>query len=104
MDEKNQLDTRRRGGPQRGEPSGSVIGYASCALPGSAYAAELREQAAVITRECKHRGLELLEVVGERGPGTGRANGRPGLEYALDRLDSGAASGLVGVELSGLPP
>lgn len=101
MDENRQLDKREgEQSPRRSSPA-KAIGYASCALPGSAGALELKQQAEVITRECKRRGLELLEVVGEHSP-RGRATSRPGLEYALDRIDSGAASGLVVVELSRL--
>jgi DNA invertase Pin-like site-specific DNA recombinase len=99
MDEKSQLDKRPREQARRAAP---VIGYASCVLPGGASSGELREQTEVITRECKRRGLELLEVVGERSPRAGRVSGRPGLEYARDRIDCGAASGLVVVELSRL--
>jgi DNA invertase Pin-like site-specific DNA recombinase len=102
MDEKAQLDRSRMGESPRRSSHAKAIGYASCALPGSAAALELKQQAEVITRECKHRGLELLEVVGEHSPKGGRATSRPGLEYALDRLASGAASGLVVVELSRL--
>jgi DNA invertase Pin-like site-specific DNA recombinase len=79
-----------------------VIGYASCALPGSAAAGELKQQAEVITRECKRHRLELLEVVGEHSPRGGRAASRPGMDYVLDRLQSGAASGLIVVDLSRL--
>lgn len=102
MDERRQLD-KREGvqSPRRSLPA-MAIGYVSCALPGSAATAELKQQAEVITRECKRRGLELLEVVGEHSPKGGRATSRPGLEYALSRLESGAASGLVVVELSRL--
>ena len=102
MDETRQLDTREgEESPRRSSPA-KAIGYASCALPGSAAALELKQQAEVITNECKRRGLELLEVVGEHSPKGGRATTRPGLEYALDRIDSGAARGLVVVELSRL--
>ena len=79
-----------------------AIGYASCALPGTAAAAELKQRAEVITHECKARGLGLLEVVGEHSPRAGRATARPGLEYALDRIDSGDANALVVAELSHL--
>ena len=102
MDENRQLDTRGGGAAWRRSSPAKAIGYASCALPGSAAALELKQQAEAITRECKRRGLELLEVVGEHSPNGGRASSRPGLEYALDRIASGAASGLVVVELSRL--
>ena len=77
-----------------------VIGYASCVCDGAAAALELKQQTAVITRECKDRGFTLIEVVGERRPSTGKSLDRPGLTYALDRLSSGVAKGLVVVELS----
>jgi DNA invertase Pin-like site-specific DNA recombinase len=102
MDENRQLDSRSGEESRRRSSPAKAIGYASCALPGSAAALELKQQAEVITRACKSRGLELLEVVGEHSPREGRASNRPGLEYALDRLESGAASGLVVVELSRL--
>ena len=102
MDIGKQSDSHGRNREGRATSSAKAVGYASCALPGSAAAAELREQAEVITYECKLRGLELLEVAGEHSPREGRVGSRPGLEYALDRLDSGAASALVVVELSRL--
>jgi DNA invertase Pin-like site-specific DNA recombinase len=98
-----QSNSRDDGGEaeHRSSPA-KAIGYASCALPGSAAASELKQQAEVITRECKRAGIELLEVVGEHSPKGGRASSRPGLEYVLDRIESGAVSGLVVVELSRL--
>jgi DNA invertase Pin-like site-specific DNA recombinase len=101
MEENRQWGSRGRNGSPVGAPA-KAIGYASCALPGDAAATELKEQARVIAEECKRRGLELLEVVGEHSPRAGKGTARPGLEYALDRIDSGAASGLVVVELSRL--
>ncbi len=77
-----------------------VIGYASCAYAASAASLELKQQAEVITRECKRRGLALLEVVGERSPTTGKGLNRPGLAYALHRINSREAAGLVVAELS----
>lgn len=102
MDNSRQVDNASRNGERRSARSVTAIGYASCALPGSAATAELKEQAEVITYACRLRGLELLEVVGEHSPRAGRGSARPGLEYALDRLASGAASALVVVDLSRL--
>jgi DNA invertase Pin-like site-specific DNA recombinase len=102
METSTQLGSHRRNGEGRATSPAKAVGYASCALPGAAAAAELREQAEVITYECKIRGLELLEVAGEHSPRAGRVSARPGLEYALDRLDSGVADALVVVELSRL--
>lgn len=81
-------------------PGTSVVGYASCFDPGRDGSRKLRQQTSVIARECKRRGLELVEVVGEREPPTGKGLARPGLAYALDRIQSGAAQGLVVAELS----
>ncbi len=77
-----------------------VIGYASCVHAGAAAALELKQQAEVITGECKRRGFELIELVGERTPATGKGLSRPGLSYALDRIKAREASGLLVVELS----
>lgn len=77
-----------------------VIGYASCVHAGSAIGLELKQQAEMITGECNRRGFALVEVVGERAPTAGKCLSRPGLAYALDRIRSGEAGGLVVVELS----
>jgi DNA invertase Pin-like site-specific DNA recombinase len=77
-----------------------VIGYASCLSTGTADTQELKQQASTIARECKRRGLHLIEVVGEREPVTGKGLSRPGLTYALDRINCGDAKGLVVAELS----
>ena len=79
-----------------------VIGYASCVSSGVGTALELRRQTEVIARECRERGLELLEVVGERSSATGKGLDRPGLAYALDRIKARDATGLVVVEISRL--
>lgn len=77
-----------------------VIGYASCVQAGATAALELKEQAEVITSECKRRGFELIELVGERASDTVKGLSRPGLSYALDRIKAREASGLVVVGLS----
>jgi DNA invertase Pin-like site-specific DNA recombinase len=77
-----------------------VIGYASCVGNGSVAAVDLKQQAAVIAQECKSRAFSLIEVVGERSPATSKGLSRPGLAYALERITSGEARGLVVVELS----
>lgn len=102
MEIRRQLESHSRHREGHAALSAKAVGYASCALPRNAAAAELREQAEIITYECKVRGLEVLEVAGEQAPRAGRVSARPGLEYALDRLDSGAAGALVVVELSRL--
>jgi DNA invertase Pin-like site-specific DNA recombinase len=79
-----------------------VIGYSSFAGPGGAGRAELKQQATLIARACQRRGLRLLEVVAEREPANGKGLGRPGLDYALERICDRQASGLVVTELSRL--
>ncbi|MBD0282664.1 MAG: peptidoglycan-binding protein [Thermoleophilaceae bacterium] len=65
---------------------------------------ELRQQTEVLTRECDRRGFALLELVRERirQPPSAEALERPGLRYALDRISSGEAGGLVVAELGRL--
>lgn len=88
--------------PAGSDPGGAVrvIGYASCVQAGPTAALELKEQAQVITGECKRRGFELIELVGERNPAIGKGLSRPGLSYALDRIKAREATGLLVVELS----
>jgi DNA invertase Pin-like site-specific DNA recombinase len=77
-----------------------AIGYASGSGRGDNAAHELAEQAEVIAQECEERGLELLGVVHEREPASGKALSRPGLTYALERIATQQAGVLVVSELS----
>lgn len=107
-DPAERLALRRRGDDKEAVPMPDagdggmvrVIGYASCVHAGAEAALELKQQAEVITSECKRRGFELIELVGERTPATGKGLSRPGLSYALDRIKARDASGLLVVELS----
>ena len=88
--------------PQSAEPARvAVIGYATFSdRAGTESDDELAQQAAVIARACDRRGLVLVEMVGDphldRGPLRPRlSDARPGLRYALDRIASGDAQGLV---------
>jgi DNA invertase Pin-like site-specific DNA recombinase len=84
-------------------PHAPVLGYASVSgRGGSIINLELREQAEIIVAECRHLGLELLQVISEREPANGKGLDRPGLEYALTRIDAGKAGGLMVCELSRL--
>jgi DNA invertase Pin-like site-specific DNA recombinase len=78
----------------------AVVGYASGLETGEQARHELQRQAEAIAEECDRRGLHLLELVNEREPANGKALSRPGLAYALERISSGAAAGLVVAELS----
>jgi DNA invertase Pin-like site-specific DNA recombinase len=61
---------------------------------------EIEEQVLVIETACEELGLALVDVVREHEP-DGSA-GRPGLSYALERLDAGEASCLVVSDLERL--
>jgi peptidoglycan hydrolase-like protein with peptidoglycan-binding domain/DNA invertase Pin-like site-specific DNA recombinase len=80
----------------------TVVGYTSGEQPGDRHSADLRAQAERLTAECEYRGLSLLEIVREREPEHGRAQERPGLGYALQRVSVGDAKGLVVTDLSRL--
>jgi DNA invertase Pin-like site-specific DNA recombinase len=79
----------------------AVIGYTTFSdRAGAESDDELAKQAAIIARACDRRGLVLVEMVGDpdhdRGPLRPRlSDARPGLRYALDRIASGDAKGLV---------
>jgi DNA invertase Pin-like site-specific DNA recombinase len=80
-----------------------MLGYASVsAASGSVKGMELTEQAKIISRVCERGGLELLQLVREREPRSGKDVERPGLSYALARISAGEARGLVVSELSRL--
>jgi DNA invertase Pin-like site-specific DNA recombinase len=78
----------------------AVIGYASATVSNGTARREFELQAEAIVQECERRGLRLLDVVREREPPNGKALSRPGLAYALDRISTGEAGGLVVSELS----
>ena len=63
---------------------------------------ELGRQADAIAGECRRRGLRLLELVRDREPRNGKGLDRPGLGYALNRIEAGEARGLVVSELKQL--
>lgn len=88
------------GDTQEATPETPVVGYASCFSTGAECTRELKEQTSTIARECRRLGLHLIEVVGEREPGNGKGLARPGLTYALDRINRGDAKGLVVAKLS----
>lgn len=103
IDSQNGRTPRSEGRPppsRHGSPAAGpqVIGYASCLERRRENSHELRQQTTLITRECARRGLRLLEVVAE--PAGRKALDRPGLAYALDRLRTGDAQGLIVAELS----
>src|SRR5215218_346802 len=70
-----------------------ALGYAS--VPADAGGKELAAQNRAIQRAAGGLGLELVEVVREREPKTGKALDRAGLSYLIERLATGDASCIV---------
>jgi DNA invertase Pin-like site-specific DNA recombinase len=92
------MKTRTRPSGPRSTPSGSrsfvsALGYAN--VPANGARSELRSQRAEIEQACRSLGLRLVDVVPEGRSPNGDAPGRPGLERALERLESGEVSCLV---------
>jgi DNA invertase Pin-like site-specific DNA recombinase len=77
-----------------------AIGYVS--VPDPDDRAALDEQASQIERLCRERGWELLHVVRDVENGHPKGLERPGLQYALQRMQEGTASCLVVSELERL--
>jgi DNA invertase Pin-like site-specific DNA recombinase len=77
--------------PRERRPGPRVLGYAT--VNGDSEEAE-RTTAALALR-CAHRGWTLEEVVHDRREPDRALAERPGLKYALDKIHSGAAEGLV---------
>lgn len=108
VDEQGRRGNPRERSGQRPPPAPApedqvVVGYASVPRSaGSGHAEELREQSELIAHACDRLGLTMSELVGEREPKNGKGLDRPGLAYALRRISSREAQGLVVVELSRL--
>jgi DNA invertase Pin-like site-specific DNA recombinase len=85
----------------RAAGSTRVLGYATVQEDhGERSHMELRRQAVQIAAECERRGLFLIKVVREQERQHQRPLERPGLGYALERIATGEASGIVVAELS----
>jgi DNA invertase Pin-like site-specific DNA recombinase len=76
-------------------PALATIGYASAPLSKDGAAAAMSAQREAIERRCAEGDLELLELVGDRGPKDRKALDRPGLSHALRRIAAGEAACLV---------
>jgi DNA invertase Pin-like site-specific DNA recombinase len=73
-----------------------ALGYASVPAEDDPEAPQaLEAQRRAIERTCERLGLELVEVVREREPTSGKALDRAGISYLIDRLAAGDASCLV---------
>jgi peptidoglycan hydrolase-like protein with peptidoglycan-binding domain/DNA invertase Pin-like site-specific DNA recombinase len=72
-----------------------VLGYVSVPSVDGGDDARLRKQAAKIDALCEERGWRLVEMVRDVEGNNGKGLHRPGLRYALDRIEKGEASCLV---------
>jgi DNA invertase Pin-like site-specific DNA recombinase len=85
--------------PAAAEPPVQVVtralGYASVPAATEGDAEELRAQEQSIARRCKALGIDLIEVVREREPKTGKALDRAGLSFLIERVAAGDASCVV---------
>jgi DNA invertase Pin-like site-specific DNA recombinase len=72
-----------------------ALGYASVPAGTEADAEALRAQEQAIERRCRELGIELVEVVREREPKTGKALDRAGLSFLIERVAAGDASCVV---------
>jgi peptidoglycan hydrolase-like protein with peptidoglycan-binding domain/DNA invertase Pin-like site-specific DNA recombinase len=80
----------------------AALGYVSARAPEAVDGQELRDQMAAIDTACSERGLALDEVIADLVQVKDTRAGRPGLQYALQRLEAGEASCLVVAELGRL--
>ncbi|HEY7453610.1 MAG TPA: recombinase family protein [Thermoleophilaceae bacterium] len=72
-----------------------AIGYATVPADLEGHADALRTQGEAIERRCRELGIELVEVVREREPRTGKALDRAGLSFLIERVAAGDAGCLV---------
>jgi DNA invertase Pin-like site-specific DNA recombinase len=80
----------------------AALGYVSAREPEAVDGQELRDQMAAIDTACCQRGLALDEVIADLVQIEDTRPERPGLQYALRRLEAGEASCLVVAELGRL--
>jgi peptidoglycan hydrolase-like protein with peptidoglycan-binding domain/DNA invertase Pin-like site-specific DNA recombinase len=80
----------------------SVLGYVSVAAVGEHERSQLGDQTTAIDSFCERRGWRLMEVVRDVEGTNAKGMERPGLLYALDKIDRGEASCLVVSELGRL--
>jgi peptidoglycan hydrolase-like protein with peptidoglycan-binding domain/DNA invertase Pin-like site-specific DNA recombinase len=76
-----------------------VLGYVSVGQNGDPGAGGIREQAQSIDSLCRQRGWNLLELVRDTETAGRGSLERPGLRYALERVEKGEASCIVVSEL-----
>jgi DNA invertase Pin-like site-specific DNA recombinase len=72
-----------------------VIGYVSVSDRESFNDPQFKEQMDDVDALCERRGWSLVELVRDKEAPSGKALDRPGLAYALERMEAGEASCLV---------
>ncbi len=72
-----------------------ALGYASIAADADGGPRAIHAQQHEIERRCRELGLELVDVVREREPKTGRALDRAGLSFLIERVAAGVASCVI---------
>jgi DNA invertase Pin-like site-specific DNA recombinase len=94
----------RRGADEklRCNPPVSALGYMTAHGTARIDDPELKHQSAAIEDFCVREGWELVMLVRDIQPETGRALNRPALRYAIERLGRGDVSALVVAELGRL--
>jgi DNA invertase Pin-like site-specific DNA recombinase len=83
----------------RGVPA---LGYASAPAGTALDGPEIEAQRLEIESACHGLGLELVDLVRDHEPDEPGSAGRPGLSYALERIDAGEASCLIVSDLERL--
>jgi DNA invertase Pin-like site-specific DNA recombinase len=83
----------------RGVPA---LGYASASAGSSLDSPEIEAQRLEIESACQGLGLELVDLVRDHEPRESGGETRPGLSYALERIDAGEASCLIVSDLERL--
>jgi DNA invertase Pin-like site-specific DNA recombinase len=86
----------------RPNPPVSALGYVSAEGTARIDDPEVKDQAAAIDDFCGRQGWELVSLVRDLQPATGRGLDRPALGYAIERLSRGDVSALVVTELARL--
>jgi DNA invertase Pin-like site-specific DNA recombinase len=91
-------------GQRRVRPGARVpaLGYASVPASFALDSPEVDAQRTAIEHGCRELGLELIDVVCDHEPDDSGPNQRPGLLYALDRIDAGEAGCLIVSDLERL--